>query len=146
MKKNKIDGEMLKQRIYNRGYSLNSLSKEIGISDRQIRTYLKKNEMPQYMLSKINKEINKNNNAAIVFVPVCSKCRHILIEEPIDYVKKENPLEYPIKELHASYEFFEEDFEIKPYFCPNCKTVFTSIIASEKFPVNAKQLFEFADE
>ena len=39
IEKIKIDGEMLKQRIYNRGYSLRSLAKEIRISDRQIRTY-----------------------------------------------------------------------------------------------------------
>jgi predicted Zn-ribbon and HTH transcriptional regulator len=82
----------------------------------------------------------------IVFVPVCSRCKHILIEEPIDYVKKENPLDYPIKVLHTRYHFYEEDFEIKPYYCPNCKSVFTSIVAPGKFPVNVQQLFEFADE
>jgi len=111
IEKIKIDGEMLKQRIYNRGYSLKSLSKEIGISDRQIRTYLKKNEMPQYMLNKINKEINKNNNAAIVFVPICSRCQ--------------KPIKNGVS-IDAHHSYFCH--QVYPLMCINCDATFTNIV------------------
>ena len=109
IEKIKIDGEILKQRIYNRGYSLRSLAKEIGMSDRQIRTYLKKNEMPPYMLSKINKEINKNNTAAIVFVPICSRCQK------------------PIKNGVSFDVYFPFTHQVYPYMCINCNAVFTNL-------------------
>ena len=49
----KIDGEMLKKQIFDKGYSLNSISKEIGVSSRTLRGYLNKNEMPPYIHEKI---------------------------------------------------------------------------------------------
>lgn len=80
---------------------------------------------------------------SIVFVPVCSKCRHLLTEQPIDYIQREDQSDYMVNVLHYR---FEEDFEIKPQYCPNCQTVFLSIVTPGKFPVNVKQLFEFADK
>lgn len=49
----KIDGAMLKKQIFDKGYSMNSLAKEIGVSSRTIRYYLDQNEMPPYIHTKI---------------------------------------------------------------------------------------------
>ena len=49
----KIDGKALKEQIYNKGYTLNSIAKEIGVSSRTIRHYLDINEMPPYIHEKI---------------------------------------------------------------------------------------------
>lgn len=132
IEKIKIDGEMLKQRIYNRGYSLRSLAKEIEISDRQIRTYLKKNEMPQYMLSKINKRINKNNTAAIVFVPICSRC-----QKPI-----KNGVSIDTYSLFSS--------QVYPYMCINCDAVFANLVTPNldyiKETGDSVNMFDYIEE
>ena len=133
IEKIKIDGEMLKQRIYNRGYSLRSLAKEIGISDRQIRTYLKKNEMPPYMVSKINKEINKNNFAAIVFVPICSRCQ--------------KPIKNGVS-IDTHYSLFSH--QVYPYMCINCDAAFTKIVTPNfdyiKETGDSVNMFDYIEE
>ena len=52
IKKVCIDGKIIKNRIYEHGYSINSIAKKIGVSDRSIRYYLDKNLMPEYMVDK----------------------------------------------------------------------------------------------
>lgn len=54
IKKVCIDGEIIKKRIYEHGYSLRSFSKKIGIGDRTLRNYLEKNLMPDYIMDKID--------------------------------------------------------------------------------------------
>ena len=51
--KEHIYGEKLLERIQSSGYSIRAMAKKINISDRQLRTYLKRNEMPIYMISRI---------------------------------------------------------------------------------------------
>lgn len=53
-----IDGKDLKEKIKRYGYSLRSLGESIGVSDRQIRSYLDANVMPPYMLRLINGKID----------------------------------------------------------------------------------------
>ena len=53
IKKVCIDGKVIKNRIYEHGYSLKSIAKKIGVSDRTIRRYLNKNLMPEYMIDTI---------------------------------------------------------------------------------------------
>ena len=44
---------MLKKRIHEKGYSIRSISKEIGCDPRTLNGYLSRNEMPPYMHTKI---------------------------------------------------------------------------------------------
>ena len=50
-----IDGVEVRKVIVKAGYSIHSISKEIGFSDRTVRTYLSRNEMPVSMLDAIEK-------------------------------------------------------------------------------------------
>lgn len=54
IKKICINGEIIKKEIYEHGFSLRSFSKKIDINDRTLRSYLKKNLMPEYIMDKIN--------------------------------------------------------------------------------------------
>lgn len=112
IEKVKINGEALKQKIYVSGYSLVSLSIKIGVSDRQLRTYLKRNEMPPYMLALINKEIISEYSTSIVYVPICGKCNSF-IKNGVSYNKYASSL------LSGS---------VTPMFCPNCNSHFERII------------------
>lgn len=53
IKKVCIDGKVIKNRIYEHGYSINSIAKKIGIGEWSIRYYLKQNLMPEYLIDKI---------------------------------------------------------------------------------------------
>lgn len=52
-----INGEYILKAIKAAGYSIRSISKEIGFGDRTLRTYLKRNEMPVLMLNAIEKAV-----------------------------------------------------------------------------------------
>ena len=50
-----LDGTQLLEEIHNAGYTLRKLAMAVGVSDRTIREYIKKNEIPVYLIQKINK-------------------------------------------------------------------------------------------
>ena len=52
-----VNGEDVRKAIKAAGYSIHSISEKIGFSDRTLRDYLKKNEMPIVMLSVIEKVV-----------------------------------------------------------------------------------------
>lgn len=52
-----INGDEFLKAIKTAGYSIRSISKEIGFGDRTLRTYLKRNEMPVLMLDAIEKAV-----------------------------------------------------------------------------------------
>ena len=53
----KIDSEALKKSIKEAGYSLRSLAPEIGVDRRTIMLWLKKGEMPEYLLKVIDDKV-----------------------------------------------------------------------------------------
>ena len=52
-----INGEEILKAIETAGYSIRSISEEIGFGDKTLRTYLKRNEMPVLMLDAIEKVV-----------------------------------------------------------------------------------------
>ncbi len=52
-----INGDQVLKVISSAGYSIRSISKEIGFGDRTLRSYLKRNEMPVLMLDAIEKVV-----------------------------------------------------------------------------------------
>lgn len=52
-----INGEEILKAIKTAGYSIRSISEEIGFGDKTLRTYLKRNEMPVLMLDAIEKAV-----------------------------------------------------------------------------------------
>lgn len=52
-----INGEEILKTIKTAGYSIRSISEEIGFGDKTLRTYLKRNEMPVLMLDAIEKAV-----------------------------------------------------------------------------------------
>lgn len=58
IKKLSFNGEFLKKVIYRKHYSLRSFAKKIGISDRQLREYIKTNLMPVDLKNTINNTLS----------------------------------------------------------------------------------------
>ena len=83
-----IDGKMLKKQIADKGYSINSIAKKIGVSDRTIRHYLSINQMPPYIHERIYTIVedlrNKYSNALKEIVKIESDWKkHIPKEKEI---------------------------------------------------------------
>lgn len=58
IKKKQIDGDRLRAEIYNAGFTLHKIAQMVNRSDRQIRYYLKRGEMPEYLLDDIDRAIH----------------------------------------------------------------------------------------
>lgn len=56
-----INGKELREEIEKAGYSLRTLGHDIGYSDRQIRTYLKENQMTKDMYAAIIEKLCPKN-------------------------------------------------------------------------------------
>lgn len=76
---------------------------------------------------------------SIIFAPICSKCKHIITDE-VNYKEDEKSFDY----LSMNYNLYRE-YEIKPYKCSNCGTVFRSIVAPGDFPIKFKDILFVCD-
>ena len=69
-----VDGNEVRKAIAQAGYSIHSISKKIGFSDRSIRSYLNRNEIPVPMLDAILTETSKDHTDYAVDASVYEIC------------------------------------------------------------------------
>ena len=89
-----VNSEAIKNAIQETGTSIRRLSKEVGVGDRTIRSYLERGRMPPFLLSKICKAIEVTPSSVIcgktlwmrigVTVPVTDDELDDLLRESMD--------------------------------------------------------------
>jgi len=96
-----VNREDVREAIRKAGYSIRSISKEIGFSDRTLRNYLSRNEMPVFMLDAIEKVVGD-----CVFFPGY-KYTEAFNNEVVAVEKKEDKVNHPSHYTFGSIEVID---------------------------------------